>query len=976
MKKKCNFYLSILFIFFISCTGEKYKTQVISDANGYKYESITNDPAKVRIYTLNNGLKVYLSVNKDEPRIQTVIGVRAGSNNDPEKTTGLAHYFEHLMFKGTSDYGTTNWEKEKPLLDSISNLFEKYKDETNEKIRKDIYAQIDKFSIEAAKYAIPNEYDKMLAEIGAKGTNAFTSNEEIAYINDIPSNELNRWLALEKNRFGNVVLRLFHTELETVYEEFNMYQDRDQMRAYTEFSKELFPKNPLGRDVIGYPEHLKNPSQVNILNYKNTWYVPNNMVICLCGDIDMEKTIKMVDETFGTIPSKPIPEVPFIKEEPITAPVEMEISGPDAEFMLMGYRCDGESNPNKKYLYLLSKILYNGQAGLFDLDLVQGQKILDAYAYTSFNSQYGNITISVTPREKQTLEETKDLVLQEIEKLKKGDYPDWMIEAIANKYRLSNLRQFQTKYKAYSFLDAFVLNKKWADVLSFGDVLEKVTKKELTDFANEFFKTNYVVLYKKKGEAKGLVKVQKPPLTAVKINRNDESKFFTEWKKMPTETMTPLFVDFNSAITKKQLQEGVELNTIQTEDNDLFSSYFIVDIGKDNNLKFPLAVNLLPYLGTTKHTAAEMKQELFRYGLYTSVFSSDNRSYVYVSGLNKNYEKGIQILEEIVNSSVPDTSAYKKYAERTIKERDDIKLNQDNILYTGLMNYAQYGEKSSANDVLTNDEIRKENPEDLVNLVKSMLTYPHKIFYCGPSSISEVESVIKKNHSSPKSLETIPPKTNYPELNNDKNLVLVANYDMSQVNFMMISKGPKYSPELKIQSSLFNQYYGGSMASVVFQEVRESQGMAYSAYAGFQTPSRPEDSFYLFGFVGTQADKLKLATSTMNRILNEFIQSDHYLDVSKKAILNRIAATRLYRENLFFTYLSNQDMNIDHDIRKDIYDYVEKANMDDLKNFFNSYIKEKKFTYCMVGNLKDLDMNTLKSLGEVKEIPLNELFGY
>lgn len=308
----------------------------------------------MRLYTLKNGLKVYLGVNKDEPRIMTMIAVRAGSNNEPEATTGLAHYFEHLMFKGTSSYGTRDWEKEKPLLDSISALFELYRTQKDSVQRLNTYKRIDKFSIEAAEYAIPSEYAKMLSEIGASGTNAFTSNEMTVYVNDIPANEIKPWLNLEKNRFGDIALRLFHTELETVYEEFNMYQDRDQSRAFTAFGKALFPKNPLGRDVIGYPEHLKNPSQVNIINFKNTWYVPNNMAICLSGDLDIEKTIQLIDETFGQIPSKPVPEVPIVKEDPITSPVEKEIYGPDSEFMLMGYRTDGENSPDKKYIYLLS----------------------------------------------------------------------------------------------------------------------------------------------------------------------------------------------------------------------------------------------------------------------------------------------------------------------------------------------------------------------------------------------------------------------------------------------------------------------------------------------------------------------------------------------------------------------------------------------------------------------------------------------
>ncbi len=959
-----------------ACTTHQYKVTENKDQNGFSYQSVTNDPSGMRLYTLKNGLRVYLAVNKDEPRIMTMIAVRAGSNNDPEATTGLAHYFEHLMFKGTSTYGTRDWEKEKPLLDSISSLFEVYRTQKDSIQRLNTYKRIDKFSIEAAQYAIPSEYDKMLAEIGADGTNAFTSNEMTVYTNDIPANELKRWLTLEKNRFGDVALRLFHTELETVYEEFNMYQDRDQSRAYEQYGKALFPKNPLGRDVIGYPEHLKNPSQVNILNFKNTWYVPNNMAICLSGDLDMEKTIKLIDETFGQIPSKPVPEVPVVKEDPITAPVEKEISGPDAEFMLLGYRTDGEPSPDKKYVYLLSRILYNGQAGLFDIDLIQNQKILDANAYADFNTQYGQLTIYVTPKEKQSLKEAKELVLAEIEKLKKGDFPDWMMEAVANKYRLSLLRQFQSRYGVYAFLNSFIYNKSWESVLSFGDELEKVKKNELVDYANKIFKSNYVVLFKTKGEAKGLIKVQKPPLTAVKINRNEESKYFTEWKKTPSDSISPVFVDFNAAINHKALKEGIDLNTIQTIDNEMFSVYYVIDEGKDNDLRVPLAVNFLPYVGTSRHTATELKQELFRYGLRTYVYSGNKRSYVYVSGLNRNMEKGIQILDEIFSSSLADTSAYAKYAERVIKERDDAKLNQDNILYSGLQNYAMYGMKSSENDVLSNEEIRKQNPEQLIGIVKTMLNYPHKIFYCGPSSSSDVESLLRKNHPVPEKAEKIPPRTIYPQLDMSKNLVLIANYDMSQVNFLMVSKGAPFSKDLMVKSYLFNQYYGGSMASIVFQEVREAQGMAYSAYAWYDTPGFQDQSFYLMGFVGTQADKMKTAISTMNRILNNFTESDHYLNVSKKAILNKIASERHYRENLFFRYLNNQDLGITNDYRKDVFDFVRNSTLKDLGDFFTSWIKDKKYTYCVIGNLKDIDMKALKELGEVKEVPLNELFGY
>ena len=146
-----------------------------ASAQTYKYESVANDPMGVRIYTLNNGLKVYLSRNSEQPRIQTYIAVRTGSRNDPHETTGLAHYLEHLMFKGTTHFGTSNLAAEQPLLDSIEHRFEVYRTITDPTERKAYYHQIDSISQLAAKYNIPNEYDKMMAAIGSEGSNAYTT---------------------------------------------------------------------------------------------------------------------------------------------------------------------------------------------------------------------------------------------------------------------------------------------------------------------------------------------------------------------------------------------------------------------------------------------------------------------------------------------------------------------------------------------------------------------------------------------------------------------------------------------------------------------------------------------------------------------------------------------------------------------------------------------------------------------------------
>jgi zinc protease len=247
MKKTKLVLMSFLLLIFISCTtniNKNYEAKVITDANGFTYETVADDPTGLRLYTLENGLKVYLSKNEEEPKIQTLIAVRAGSKYDPSDNTGLAHYLEHMVFKGTDKIGTQDFEKEAVYLKNISDLYEAHKVENDPEKKGSIYKEIDEVSQEASKISIANEYDKMVSSLGAEGTNAFTSNEQTVYVNKIPANELEKWLTLESERFSKLVLRLFHTELEAVFEEFNRGQDSDGRKQYFAVLKGLYPNHP------------------------------------------------------------------------------------------------------------------------------------------------------------------------------------------------------------------------------------------------------------------------------------------------------------------------------------------------------------------------------------------------------------------------------------------------------------------------------------------------------------------------------------------------------------------------------------------------------------------------------------------------------------------------------------------------------------------------------------------------------------
>jgi zinc protease len=963
--------LGVLF----SCVNANYTKEVKTDKNGYSYEQVTNDPLKTRIYTLKNGLTVYLSVNKDEPRAMGLIGVRAGSINDPAETTGLAHYFEHMMFKGTDNFGTTNWTAEKACLDSISNLFEQYKAEAAPEKKKEIYKEIDRVSQAASKFAIPNEYDKMSASIGAKSTNAFTNYDVTAYMNDIPVNELKKWVEMESERFRNPVLRLFHTELETVYEEFNMYQDMDDMRLNNALMKGLFPVHPLGRDIIGFPEHLKNPSMVNIMKFYRTWYVPNNMVFILSGDIDCEETIKLVDANFGKYETKAIPKIDFPKESPITAPVVKEVVGPEGEQVQLAYRFNGYNSDDRKYVTMIDYILSNSVAGLIDLDLNQQQKVLRAGSTSNFEMDYGFHVFSGKPRQGQKLEEVRDLLLAEIEKVKNGEFDDWMIQATINNLKLEKVRRNETNARAFSFLEAFIKKSDWAGELAFNDQLAKITKAQLVEFAKANYKDNYVVVFKKNGEAAGLVKVEKPPITPITINRADQSTYLKTFVAQHSAPVEPAFVDYSTAVKEEKLNENVNFDYIKNTTNDLFSLNYVTEIGTNHDPKLALAVKYLPYLGTDKFTAEQFKKELYKLGVSLSVIAGTDRSSIVISGLDQNSEAGLKLLEQLLAGAKPDKEAYNKLVSGILKEREDQKKDQ-NVISNALRNYGKYGKESPFTNILSEETLKAINPDELANMIHQFSKYPHRAFYYGPADFAKALTLIKTNHTLSAEMLPIPAEKNFAEQITDNNKVFFVDYDKSQVNIVMMSRDSAFDPKTMVKSRIFNEYYGNSMSSVVFQEIREARALAYSAWANYMRPSKKEESFYIYGAVGTQANKMMDAIGAMNGLLSKMIVDEKSFGIAKESVIKSIQTERIIKGNIFGTWLQNKKLGIDYDIRKDYYDAARNVTINDVQMFFDEKFKDKKYTYIIVGNKKDADLNQLKGLGPVTELTLKDIFNY
>lgn len=946
-------------------------------SNGYTYKYVTNDPTSARYYKLKNGLTVILSPTKKDPRIQTFIATKAGSKTDPSDHTGLAHYLEHMLFKGTNKFGSKDWAKEKPILDQIDALYEKYNQTKDEAKRKEIYKEIDRISGEASKFAIANEYDKMMSGMGADGTNAFTSFEQTVYTEDIPANVADKFLAVQAERFREPVLRLFHTELEAVYEEKNRGLDNDPRKVYEAMFAAIFPNNNYGKQTtIGTVEHLKNPSLKAIREYYNNYYVPNNMGVIMSGDFNPDEMIAKIDRAFSYMKAKPVPEYKVAQEKPITAPIIREVYGPNPENITIGFRFPGATTKDARLLNLIGSMLTNGQAGLIDLDLVKKQKLLGAYAFPYVLKDYSVLLLQGNPTEGQSLDEVKGLLLQEIDKLRKGEFSDDLIQSIVNNEKKNVIQKYE-KYtsRAESLMDEFTSEIDHQATLGYIDEISKLTKKDIMDFASKYLQdNNYVAVYKRKGEDKNIVKVEKPAITPVSVNREDQSEFLKNIEKMPEEAISPVWLNFDKDIAKNKLG-SVDVLSVKNTDNELFRVYYYFDAGKWNNKILPLAAEYLQYLGTKDKSSEAISKEFYKLASSFNVSAGNEETYVSLEGLNESFDKTLALFEDLIKNCQPDQKALDAYKARLKKSRANAKQNKGAIM-SGLRSYAQYGPQNPFNNVLSDAELDALKAEDLVNVLHDLFNHKHKVLYYGPKSGNEVVASLTPIHKLPATLKDMPKSKTFTQIPTDKNKVLFAHYDMVQAEIFWVRNGEKYNSSITPTVSLFNNYFGGGMGSIVFQTIRESKALAYSTYSYFSLPSKKEDKDIVTAYVGTQADKFNESTIAMNELLTTLPKSDQLFETAKSGLKKSIAAERITQDGIIFTYLRAQKLGNTMDMRKNVYEQAPKLAFTDINNFHDKEMKGKNYTYCLVASQDKVKEADMQKLGEVKKLSLNEIFGY
>ena len=946
--------------------------------SGPGYERINtpnpDDPLNAHIYELDNGLRVYLTENHQEPRFYAEIAVRAGSKHDPADATGLAHYLEHLLFKGNRNLGTLDYAAEKPYLDNIVELYEAHFNATDPQIRADIYAEINRVAQQAAEYAIPNEIDKLYNSMGASGLNAHTWHEETVYKVSLPSNRLRQWAEVESDRFVNPVFRLFHTELETVYEEKNRSLDSAGRIISTAVDELLYKSHPYGQQpTIGTVEHLKNPSLVYIREYFDTYYVPNNMGIFISGDIDIEETVALISEKFGDWLPAPLPEVGPWVEEPIAGVERSTVEYPGQEQVQIAFRTAPNSSEDKEALILVDMILDNRTAGLINLNLNQQQRVTAAGSSPLFLNDYGSQTLYGVPKQDQSLEQVEQLLIEQVELIKRGEFEDWIIPAIINDFKKSEKAslEFNTARVA-AMRQSFIEDDDWDHHSGEIARMEQLDKEDVVRVANEYFGDDYVAVYRVDAQHE-VPPVEKPQIDPVTIDPTRQSDFAATVLAMDYEPIEPEYVQADEDYRRVEFADGVELFYAPNPLNDLFSFSISVDVGSQTFSELGLASSLMEVAGTPSMSNEELQKEWYRMGSEFRFGAGDNASVIAVSGLDEQFENSLALAMELVRAPTATEQTLEQLQAILLKTREDQKSSPPTIA-RALSLYNRYGSESPMLEAMTSAEIMATELEQLLSVPAEILNYKHTISYTGSLPLERVVEILRRQLPVAAELADTPPYRFRRIRDISESEVMIVDQKTAQAQVRIEFGDGVFEESDSVQSSIYTNYFGSGMSSVVFQELREARALAYSASARYAQGSRENDQNVMVGGIGTQTDKTVDALAAFIDLIDNMPISAERFDEAVNSMENRYRTSRVTFREVIGAVRGWERLGLQGDPRRSRFEELQNLAMDDLLEFQQEHVAERAKLISVMGDLSIIDPEALSQFGEVQQVSVEQLF--
>ncbi|MDD4515933.1 insulinase family protein [Massilibacteroides sp.] len=937
------------------------------------YSAEIPESLRVKEYKLSNGLTVWLNEDHSEPKVFGAVVVKAGSKDCPD--TGIAHYFEHMMFKGTDKIGTVDYEAEKVLLDSIATKYDELAQTSDPEKRAKIQLEINQISVRASEYVIPNEFDHLITRYGGSMLNAGTSYDFTVYFNTFSPQYMIQWAEINSERLVNPVFRLFQNELETVYEEKNMYTDRMGGQAIEKLTYRYFYPHPYAYPIVGSTESLKNPRLSEMRKFFEDYYVASNMGLILSGDFDSKEVLSLLERTFSRVRKGEAP----VREKVVLPPFRgketerIKLSIPFVKVLALGFRGVPANHPDEAALKIAVGLLNNENGTGFLDKLMVERKLMAAIAMSESLNEAGILGVGVVPKLLfQTYNSATKLVWREIERVKSGEFSDEMF----NSLKLESVRSYNASLedissRAQTMMRLYSQGISWEEYVTDLDRINALTKDDVVNAARKYFTENHLYVTKKTGKypKDNLPKPDYEPIAPK--NANAKSDFAKKMEEIPVQELSPRLLDFENDIETEKLSPYVTLYVKQNPVNTIFTFSLSYKIG---TLKAPIlkqVADYLPFLGTETQSFREFREALQSFGASLSFEANDQTFTIRVNGFDEKFEKTLSLVTsfmETVKADKKNVSQLKDAEKVTLKS---FSKSGDDVA-KALLEMVKYGEESKFLKKVSFSELKKMTGEELVKSFKKTQMIACDIHYCGAIPLNRVATILKEHLDLDKINKESASPYYRPLITYEEPRVYFYNMpDAGQsIVYAYVPGEPQDEFGKRHAAKLFSGYFGGDMSSLMFQEIREFRSFAYRAFAKYIIPPfvHSDKPGELTASMTTQSDKTTDAISVLDSLIRKMPVKPEKIESIRQTVLNHAnnnyPSFREISEKIAQYRMEGYDVDPNYLFINNLYN----LDMDDIIRFYENNIADRPVVYMVVGNSRKIDMNELAKFGEVIHI--------
>lgn len=934
---------------------------------------------EVKEHKLKNGLTVWLNEDHSQPKVFGAVVVKAGAKDCPD--TGIAHYFEHMMFKGTDKIGTVDYDAEKTLLDSIALKYDELAATEDEAARSQIQKEINELSIRSSDYVIPNEFNRLISKYGGSGLNAATSYDATIYFNTFSPQYMSQWAEINSERLLNPVFRLFQSELETVYEEKNMYGDFIGGPVMDRLLARYFAPHPYAYPIIGSTKNLKNPRLTEMRKFFEEYYVASNMGLILSGDFDTEAVLPVLEKTFSRIRPGEAPKHDIVALPPFKGKEKMKIKFPVplVKAMGMGFRGVPANHEDQVALAVAVNMLNNANGTGFLDKLMVDRKIMASMAMNESMNEAGILAVAVIPKLMfQTYGGAEKLVWKEINRVKEGDFSDEIFNSLKQEQRrqyASNLENIDSR--ARIMMSLYSQGKSWEDYLQEVSGIDALTKEDVVRVARKYFSENYLCVTKTTGKypKDNLTKPDFSPI--VPKNSEASSEYAKQLEQLPVQEVKLRFIDFQKDVETVSLTPLATLYATANPVTDIFTLNLVYQVGTLEQPKLMHLANYLQFLGTDSLSFHEFRTRLQVLGSTISFDATDKQFFMRITGFDKHFKETVQLAGDFIRHVKADDKQIRQVINDAKVTEKAFFESSDNIA-NALLEKVKYGEQSRFLTKLSLSEVKKLKGKELLDAFVQVRQTECDLLYCGTLPVAQVREEIEASLP----LKEITVAVNAPYHRDAKK------YDKPTVYFMDMptasqsivygyAKGEVTDDAWSRHAArLFSVYFGGDMSSLMFQEIREFRSLAYRVSGRYILPPHNLEgkAGEFVTMLSTQSDKTLDALGIMNSLIHEMPEKEERISTVKQSIVNQVNNDFPSFREVPEKVAGFRRNGFDNDPSEALLSGISDMDMKDIIRFYRHNVRLKPVVYVIVGNSRRIDMKQLETYGNVIRLRKKDIY--